>query len=130
NMKPLAQHEMVVGVDWAITPNWALETRYARKRLDNAIEDMSITDNLGFYIGNPGTTFADVLHRPTVIPCITTPGFTCTADAAGAYLNNTPFCSECPGVIPAIRRYDGLEFRLTRRAGAKWYGSVSYTYSK
>ena len=27
---------------------------------------MSITDNLGFYIGNPGTTIADLLHRPTV----------------------------------------------------------------
>ena len=54
NMKPMKQHEYVAGVDWAITPNWSLGTRYARKRLDNTIEDMAITDNLGFYIGNPG----------------------------------------------------------------------------
>jgi len=120
HMKPMSQHEFVTGVDWAITPNWSLETRYSRKRLDNAIEDMSITDNLGFYIGNPGTSFADVLHRPVVIP-----------DASGNnYLNTTPFCAECPGVVPAIRRYDGAEFRLTHRGGTKWYGSVSYTYSK
>ena len=33
----------------------ALTFRYSRKRLDNTIEDMAITDNLGFYIGNPGT---------------------------------------------------------------------------
>jgi len=123
HMKPMSQHEFVMGVDWAITPSWSLETRYSRKRLDNAIEDMSITDNLGFYIGNPGSSFADVLHRNVVIP-----------DASGNnYLltsaNGGPFCAECPGVIRAIRRYDGGEFRLTHR-GTKWYGSVSYTYSK
>ncbi len=50
---------------------------------------MSITDNLGFYIGNPGSTIADLLHRPTVIP-----------DANGDnYLNTTPFCAECPPVV-------------------------------
>ncbi len=120
NMKPLSQHEFVTGVDWAITPNWGLETRYSRKRLDNVIEDMSITDNLGFYIGNPGSSFADLLHRPLVIP-----------NAAGVnYLTTVPFCAECPGVVGPIRNYDGVQFRLTRRGGSKWYGSASYTYSK
>jgi outer membrane receptor protein involved in Fe transport len=120
DMKPMAQHEFVTGVDWAINNHWALETRYARKRLDETIEDMAITDNLGFYIGNPGSKFADLLHRPTVIP-----------DANGNnYLNTTPFCAECPAVVPAIRRYDGLEFRLARRATGKWFGAMSYTYSR
>ena len=121
NMKPMKQHEFVTGADWAVNPSWALTFRYARKRLDAAIEDMAITDNLGFYIGNPGSTFADVLHRPTVIP-----------DANGNnYLNTTPFCAECPPVVKASRRYDGAEFRLAKRPGAgKWFGSVSYTYSK
>jgi len=119
-MKPMEQHEYVAGVDWAITQTWSLQTRYARKRLDRTIEDMAITDNLGFYIGNPGTTFADVLHRPVVIP-----------DNRGVeYLTTVPFCAECPGVIPAIRRYDGLEFRLAKRASARWFGAVSYAYSK
>jgi hypothetical protein len=136
-MKPMSQHEIVAGVDWAITPNWSLETRYARKRLDNAIEDMSVTDNLGFYIGNPGNAFADVLHRSTVIPNKTGVPCKSTNNPAGCnpnfgqnYLNTTPFCAECPGAVPAIRRYDGLEFRLTHRGGTKWFGSFSYTYSK
>lgn len=116
----MQSHEVTTGADWSITPNWALETRYTRKRLDNTIEDMSITDDLGYYIGNPGTTFADVLHRPVVIK-----------DASGnPYLNSVPFCAECPGVVKAIRKYDGVEFRLTRRGGARWYGTVSYTYSQ
>jgi len=119
-MKPVQSHEFTTGADWSITPNLILETRYTRKRLDNAIEDMSITDSLGFYIGNPGTTFADLLHRPVVIP-----------NAAGVdYLNSVPFCAECPAPIKPIRKYDGLEFRLTRRGGARWFGTVSYTYSK
>ena len=115
DMKPYQQHEVVAGVDWAITSIWSLETRYARKRLDQAIEDMSITDNLGFYIGNPGSNFADVLHRPVVI---------------GTTLTTVPFCAECPGAAPAVRRYDGLELRLLRRMTGKWFGSASYTYSK
>jgi hypothetical protein len=116
NMKPMEQHEFVFGADWAISKNYSLETRYSRKRLDRTIEDMAITDNLGFYIGNPGTPFADVLHRPVILDSSVGP--------VG------PFCSECPPTVPAIRRYDGLEFRLSRnpRAG-KWFGSITYTYS-
>jgi hypothetical protein len=82
---------------------------------------MAITDNLGFYIGNPGSQFADVLHRPVVIP----------DDNGVNYLTSVPFCAECPPVVKASRRYDGAEFRLSRRPGAgKWFGSVNYTYSK
>ncbi len=129
NMDPMKQHELVFGVDWAISPNFSLETRYSRKRLDNTIEDMAITDNLGFYIGNPGTTFADVLHRNTVIPCGAQPGFVCVPDAAGNYLNTTPFCAECPAVQRAVRNYDGVEFRLAKRPTGRWFGAISYTYS-
>lgn len=130
DMKPMKQHEYVVGAEWAWSTNWKFEARYSRKILDQSIEDMAITDNLGFYIGNPGSKIADVLHRPTSIPCDTSQGFACTPDASGNYLNNTPFCAECPKVIPAIRRYNGVEFSVSRRAGGKWYGNVSYTYSK
>jgi outer membrane receptor protein involved in Fe transport len=120
SMKPMLMHEYAAGVDWAITSGWGLQTRYSRKRLDRTIEDMAITDNLGFYIGNPGTLFADLLHRPLVIP----------DDKGVNYLTTVPFCAECPPTIGAIRRYDGLEFRLARRGTAKWFGAVSYTYSK
>ncbi len=120
DMKPMLQHEFVTGVDFELTHNWKVETRYSRKRLDRTIEDMSITDNLGFYIGNPGSTIADLLHRPTVIP-----------DANGVnYLNTTPFCAECPPVVGAHRRYDGAEISLSKRATGKWFGKVTYTYSK
>src|SRR3989440_184449 len=124
NMKPMKQHEVVTGVDWAINPNWSLETRYSRKRLDSTIEDMSITDNLGFYIGNPGQPFADVLHRSVVIPDANGNNYLLTTSNGG------PFCAECPAVRPPVRNYDGVEFRLLRRPADKWFGAISYTYSK
>jgi len=119
DMNPMKQHEFVMGADWAINQDWSLETRYSRKRLDNTIEDMSITDNLGFYIGNPGSAFADLLHRPTVIP----------DNSNVPYLNNTPFCAECPPVLGAVRNYDGVEFRLSKRPTGRWFGALNYTYS-
>jgi outer membrane receptor protein involved in Fe transport len=116
NLKPMEQHQYVAGADWAITPNWSFEGRYTRVRLDRTIEDMAITDNLGFYIGNPGTAFGDILHRPVII------------DSAQGPVG--PFCAECPATVPAIRRYDSLEVRLTKRGGSKWFGALTYTYSK
>ncbi len=119
DISPMKQHEFVAGADVSLTSQYFVSARYARKRLDSTIEDMAITDNLGFYIGNPGSTFADLLHRPTVIP-----------DANGVnYLNNVAFCSECPAVVGPNRRYDGVEFSVSRRAAGKWFGTLSYTYS-
>src|SRR5205814_9417965 len=40
-----------------------------------------------------------------------------------------PNCNGCPPNPKAVRNYDGVEFRLTRRGGNKT-GSLSYTYSR
>ena len=112
NLKPMSQHEYLVGVDWAITPKMALEVRYARKRLDNAIDDQSIDDST-YYIGNPGpNTYSDLLHR---------------ALPAAGY--SAPICPTCPRAPKATRKYDGLESRLTYRS-TNFVGLVSYTYSR
>ena len=55
NIKPMKKHEFIAGSDWAITPSLSFSARYARNRLDNTIEDMGVSDSLGFYIGNPGS---------------------------------------------------------------------------
>jgi hypothetical protein len=112
NLKPMSQHEFLVGADWAVTPKMGFEVRYARKRVDNTIDDMSIDDST-YYIGNPGpSTYSDLLHR--ALP------------AAGFA---APLCPTCPAAPRAERRYDGLETRLTYR-GSKLVGLVTYTYSR
>ena len=45
-MRSIQSHEFTGGADWAITPHLVFEARYTRKRMDDTIEDMSITDNL------------------------------------------------------------------------------------
>ena len=112
NVAPMKQHEFVTGAEWAITPSLSFTTRYARKRLDNTIEDIGVTDNLGFYIGNPGPGYGDLLHRAL-------PGSGITA----------PLCTACPIQPKAIREYDGLEFRVTKTA-SHYFVSAFYTYSK
>jgi hypothetical protein len=48
-------------------------------------------------------------------------------------VNSTVLPAECTGCPPnpkAIRNYDGLETRLNYRGTGKWFGALSYTYSK
>lgn len=102
-LKPMKQHEWVFGADWAIRPSLAFEARYSRKRLDRTIEDTGTITQNGevYYISNPGFAVNSIV----------------------------PNCNGCPPNPKAERRYDGIEFRLTKRTG-RLYGSLSYTYSR
>jgi hypothetical protein len=74
---------------------------------------MGVTDSLGFYIGNPGPGYGDLLHR-----VLSSSGFT------------APLCAACPTAPKATRNYDGLELRVTKTAGSRYFFSAFYTYSK
>jgi Carboxypeptidase regulatory-like domain len=113
NIKPMKKHEFIAGSDWAVTPTMSFSARYARNRLDNTIEDIGATDNLGFYIGNPGPGYGDTLHR--------------TLYGSGL---TAPLCPSCPIQPKAQRNYDGLEFRVNKTVSNKWFISAFYTYSK
>jgi len=113
NIKPMKKHEFIAGSDWAITPTLSFSARYARNRLDNTIEDIGASDNLGFYIGNPGPGYGDTLHR--------------TLYGSGL---TAPICPSCPVQPKAQRNYDGLELRVNKTVANKWFVSAFYTYSK
>ena len=113
NIKPMKKHEYIAGSDWAISPTLSFSARYARNRLDNTIEDMGVSDSLGFYIGNPGSTYANLLQR--------------TLYGSGL---TAPMCPQCPLQPKATRNYDGLELRVNKTIGSKWFVNAFYTYSK
>ena len=113
NIKPMKQHEIVIGADWAFRPSVAFTARYARKRLDNTIEDIGATDSLGFYIGNPGPGYGDTLHR-----ILYSAGFT------------APLCTACPVQPKASREYDGLELSVTKTSGSHFFFKGIYAFSK
>ena len=112
NLKPMKQHSMTVGADWALSPLLGIEGRYMRNRLDRTIEDAGYVDDTGseqFFIINPG----EGIHAGSGL----VPATDCPA-------------GEC-GIQPhAIRNYDSLEFRVTKRESNNWFGVFSYTYSR
>lgn len=106
NIKPYRQHESVFGADYQINNNWAFESRWTRRRLDHAIEDVG-------YVGANGEEFI-----------IANPGF--GTDKGGP----TASCPTCKLQPKAERDYDAAEFRVTKAASSRWYGQFSYTYSR
>ncbi len=118
-LKPYQQHESVFGMDYQLHKNLALEVRWDRRRLDNAIEDSSLyAGGETFVIGNPGK------------------GVESTYNSFYSFLYGQapPACSgtACPPqkLFAAERSYDGVEFRLTKTASKHWFGMFSYTYSR
>lgn len=121
NLKPMSQHEYVLGTQWAIQPTLTFEARYARKILDNAIEDISVQDDV-YYIGNPGSLYGDPLHRAAkqLADLYSDPGF----------LAPQGVCPTCPRQPKATREYNGLELRVNKTAGTHFFFTGYYTYSK
>jgi uncharacterized protein (DUF779 family) len=134
-VKPYRQHEFVVGGDYQISTDWALEVRYDRRRLDHILEDGSLSDPVNFEIYtivNPGegvnrtidgyASFLQSLGAAFLVPGPPPLVFT-----GGATFGT---CPTCPPNPKAIRNYDGVEFRLTKRTSKHWAGLFSYTYSR
>jgi hypothetical protein len=104
NLKPMKQHVITIGGAWEIKHDLVFEPVYTRTRLDTTIEDAGTITQNGevYYIVNPGFG-----------------------------VNSTvPNCNGCPANPKAIRNYDGLELRLTKRFSRQWFGAFSYTYSR
>ncbi|HYD16419.1 MAG TPA: TonB-dependent receptor [Candidatus Nanoarchaeia archaeon] len=119
DLKPMRQREMVIGADYALTPMMGLELRYSRKRLDRTIEDVGYLDpSIGeaYYIANPGE---GVASNP-----LEASGF-CAAESLRLGIN-----AVCKPEPKAVRNYDGVEVRFTKKASEHWFASVSYTYSR
>jgi hypothetical protein len=104
NLKPMRQHVYTFGAAWEISRNWVFEPTYTRTRLDRTIEDSGVitADGEIYYIVNPGE----------------------------GVNKSVPNCTGCPANPKAIRNYDGLELRLTRRFADHLFGNFSYTYSR
>ena len=104
NLKPMKQHVITFGASWEVSHDLVFEPVYTRSRLDRTIEDSGVITPDGeiYYIVNPGFGVNSAV----------------------------PACPNCPPNPKAVRNYDGLELRLTKRFTNNWFGSFSYTYSR
>ncbi len=104
NLKPVKEHEMTFGADYAWKTNLVFSGRFTRKVLDRTIEDTGMpTENFENY-------------------CICNPGF-------GASVTDFPMFGY-PPTPKAVRRYTGLEFRVDKRFSHNWYVTATYLYSR
>jgi outer membrane receptor protein involved in Fe transport len=107
NLKPMRAQEFTLGLDHELTRTMSVGVRYAHKQVDYAIEDVGIqVAGVGeiFMIANPGYGIAE---------------FTLAGN-----------CPSCPAQPPAVRDYDGVEFRLRKRLSNGWSLNTSYLYSR
>ena len=112
NIKPYTQREFTVRLDHAFNSRLTGTIRYSRKRLLKVIEDIGVLDaedNEVYLIGNPG--------------------FGETRNTKSVYGGKTPSGNDFL-VPPAIRDYDGLEFRVQGQAFRNTFMLASYTYSR
>ena len=79
-----------MGVDWALSTNWGLETRYPGSGWITQLRICRSPTAWGITSEIPAQPIADILHRPVSIPCVKTTGFSCTPDAGGNYLQHHP----------------------------------------
>jgi hypothetical protein len=120
-LNPYEQHETTLGFDYQLTPTVAFEARWDRRRLDHVIEDSALANpNIGetFVIVNPGQGINNTYNN-----------FYNFLYGLNAGQPGASPCSNCPPTIPAIRDYDGVEFRLTKNSKT-WNGMFSYTWSR
>jgi hypothetical protein len=123
NLKPYRQHSDVAGVDYQLSPNYSLEARYDRRRLDHVIEDSAVFANGSetFVIVNPGQGVDDTFLDFCNFLYSRLPGGSTTACASPEYPPNRS--------IAAARSYDGVELRLSKAYSHHFAGLFSYTYS-
>jgi hypothetical protein len=90
---------------------------------------MGLNDTYGYYIGNPGSGYGDLLHRalPNVYRTALTNGV--APSQAVQFLNPQGICPTCPSTPAATRVYNGLELRAEKRAN-KYQVTAFYTYSR
>jgi hypothetical protein len=131
-VKPYRQHEYVIGGDYQVTRDLALEVRYDRRRLDHVIEDSSLADPAFgemYTIVNPGenvnkTVDGYASYLQSIGQAFLVPGQSFNSG------NNFGTCPTCPPMPKAVRNYDGVEIRLTKAPTKHWAGLFSYTYSR
>ena len=120
NLKPYAQHDSSLGVDYLLSPNLGLEVRWDRRRLDSAIEDAAIFNPAvgeTFVIINPGQGVDNTFNNY----------WTFLYGVAPDCVNNP--CPTAQKMSPAARSYDGIEVRLMKNMSQHWMGMFSYTWS-
>ncbi|HUX07256.1 MAG TPA: TonB-dependent receptor [Acidobacteriota bacterium] len=103
NMMPTSLDEYILGMDYQLADDLALDVRFVHKHLNTLIEDVGVNTEAGMisYITNPGYGYS-------------------VSKLAGGY----------PPTPKAKRNYWALEMRLNKRFNNRWIGGANLTFSR
>jgi len=103
NLMPTASREFIIGADYQLSDNMAVNVRFVHNRLMRTIEDVGVMTAEGelYYTTNPGFGWSISRLSPTAAPC-----------------------------PPAIRHYWAVEMRLMRRFADNWQAGGNLTISR
>jgi hypothetical protein len=145
NLSGASTDEVMIGYDWNFKPSWTVGARMIGRRLNDAIEDISLDLGHTYIIANPGGPyhfFVDAqnpdLWNPNYDPTSTeytarpglaqlygcASGTTCTVTSAQTKALGF-------GAIPAAERtFKGYELSLTKQLTDKFWFTFSYLHSR
>jgi len=137
--------EVMIGYDWTFKPSWTIGARMIGRRLNDAIEDISLDLGRTFIIANPGGPYHFYvdpgnpdLWNPNYDPASTNPA----ARAGLAQMYGCSVGTTCTvtsdqtkalglGAIPqAERTFKGYELTLTKQMTDKLWFTFSYLHSR
>jgi hypothetical protein len=144
-LKGSSTDEVMIGYDWTFKPSWTVGARLIGRRLNDAIDDVSLDLGHTFLIANPGGPYHFYvdpqnpdLWNPNYDPASNAPaarpglaqlygcgvGTTCTVTSADTKALGF-------GAIPAAeRKFKGYELTLTKQLTDKFWFTFSYLHSR
>jgi len=139
DLKGQNHHEIVAGVQHALTPDLVVGLTYTHRWLGSIIEDGAGDSNLQNVLANPGNvpqSAKDEVQRQIDAKTAELNGLTNPAQAAVARaqldtLNSTKKALDVLGSEPKPERtYDAVTLNASKRLGQNWFFQGSYTYSR
>ncbi|MBZ5637188.1 MAG: carboxypeptidase regulatory-like domain-containing protein [Acidobacteriia bacterium] len=145
DLKGTSTDEVTVGYDWEFRDGWMAGARAIGRRLNEAIEDMSLDFGKTYVIANPGGPYrfyADPsnldLVNPRYVPGSADPSqapglaqrFGCEPGAVCAVRNDDLEAAGLGAFPKATRTFRGVELTLSRKLRDKYWFNLSYLYSR
>lgn len=145
NLKGSSTDEVMVGYDWTFKDSWTVGARLIGRRLNDAIEDISLDLGKTFIIANPGgpyTFYVDPSnpdlfnpnYDPTSSAYAARPGlaqmYGCAA-ATNCTVTADQMRAKGLGAVPSAQRiFRGAELTLGKQLTDKFWFNFSYLHSK
>ncbi len=145
NLRGASTDEVMIGFDWTFKPSWTVGARLIGRRLNDAIDDVSLDLGHTFVIANPGGPYRFYVDPQN--PDLWNPNYdpsssVATARPGLAQLYGCAVGTTCTvtsaamkalgfGAIPkAERKFKGYELTLTKLLTDKLWFTFSYLHSR